>query len=47
VFLSSTFQDMQAERVELIGRVFPEIRERSEARGVNWGEVDLRWGLTE
>ena len=46
LFLSSTFQDMQEEREELIGRVFPQLRERCEARGVNWGEVDLRWGVS-
>ena len=36
VFLSSTFQDMQEEREELIRRVFPGLRERCEAQGVNW-----------
>jgi hypothetical protein len=46
VFLSSSFLDMQEEREALIRRVFPELRERCEARGVNWGEVDLRWGVT-
>lgn len=46
VFLSSTFLDMQEEREELIRRTFGELRDRCEARGVNWGEVDLRWGVT-
>jgi hypothetical protein len=46
VFLSSTFLDMQEEREELIRRTFPALREGCEARGVNWGEVDLRWGVT-
>jgi hypothetical protein len=46
LFLSSTFLDMQEEREELIRRVFPTLRELCEARGVNWGEVDLRWGVT-
>lgn len=27
-------------------RVFPRLRARCEARGVTWGEVDLRWGIT-
>jgi hypothetical protein len=45
-FLSSTFLDMQEEREELIRRIFPGLRELCEARGVNWGEVDLRWGVT-
>ena len=44
VFLSSTFLDMQEEREELIRRTFGELRDRCEARGVNWGEVDLRLG---
>jgi hypothetical protein len=47
LFLSSTFLDMQEEREELIRRVFPGLRERCEVCGVNWGEVDLRWGVTE
>jgi tetratricopeptide (TPR) repeat protein len=46
LFLSSTFLDMQDEREELIRKIFPELREFCEARGVNWGEVDLRWGVT-
>jgi hypothetical protein len=46
VFVSSTFLDMQAEREELMKRVFPALRARCEARGVTWGEVDLRWGIT-
>ena len=47
VFVSSTFRDMQAERDELVLRVFPQLRRVCEARGVTWGEVDLRWGITE
>ena len=46
VFMSSTFRDMQAEREELVKRVFPALRARCEARGVTWGAVDLRWGIT-
>jgi tetratricopeptide (TPR) repeat protein len=47
VFVSSTFRDMQAEREELVKRVFPQLRELCESRGVTWGEVDLRWGITD
>jgi tetratricopeptide (TPR) repeat protein len=47
VFVSSTFRDMQAEREELVKRVFPQIRRRCEQRGVGWSEVDLRWGVTD
>jgi tetratricopeptide (TPR) repeat protein len=47
VFISSTFRDMQGEREELVKRVFPEIRHVCEERGVVWGEVDLRWGVTD
>ena len=47
VFISSTFKDMQAEREELVKRVFPQLRKLCEERGVGWTEVDLRWGVTE
>lgn len=47
VFVSSTFRDMQEERDELIKRVFPALRHRCEQRLVAWGEVDLRWGITD
>jgi len=47
VFISSTFSDMQEEREELVKRVFPQIRKLCEQRGVTWGEVDLRWGVTD
>lgn len=47
VFVSSTFRDMQAEREELVKRVFPIVRRRCEERGVGWSEVDLRWGVTD
>ncbi|MDQ2974881.1 MAG: DUF4062 domain-containing protein [Acidobacteriota bacterium] len=46
VFVSSTFRDMHAERDELIKRIFPQLRKLCETRGVTWGEVDLRWGIT-
>ncbi len=47
VFVSSTFRDMQAERDELVKRVFPQLRKLCEERGAAWSEVDLRWGITE
>ena len=47
VFISSTFRDMQAEREELVKRVFPQLRKLCESRGVTWGEVDLRWGIPD
>jgi tetratricopeptide (TPR) repeat protein len=47
VFVSSTFRDMQAERDELVKRTFPALRKLCESRGVTWGEVDLRWGVTD
>lgn len=47
VFVSSTFRDMHAERDELIKRIFPQLRKLCEVRGVTWGEVDLRWGVTD
>jgi hypothetical protein len=47
VFVSSTFRDMAAERDELVKWVFPALRHLAESRGVDWGEVDLRWGVTD
>ncbi len=47
VFISSTFRDMKAERDYLVKFTFPELRTLCESRGVTWGEVDLRWGVTD
>lgn len=47
VFVSSTFRDMHAERDALVKHAFPLLRQACEARGVAWGEVDLRWGITD
>jgi hypothetical protein len=47
IFVSSTFRDMHAEREELVKRIFPQLRKLCEQRGVTWGEVDLRWGVTD
>ncbi len=46
-FVSSTFADMAAERDELVKFVFPRVRKLCEERGVAFGEVDLRWGITD
>jgi tetratricopeptide (TPR) repeat protein len=47
VFVSSTFRDMKEEREELVKHIFPQLRRLCEKRGVVWGEVDLRWGITD
>jgi len=47
VFLSSTFGDMQADRDHLVKFVFPQLRRLCETCGVTWGEVDLRWGISD
>ena len=45
VFISSTFRDMQAERDHLVTVVFPELRERVEQLGLEFLDMDLRWGV--
>src|ERR1051326_7894671 len=45
VFISSTFQDMQAERDYLRNFVFPELEERLRARRRHLEWVDLRIGV--
>ena len=47
VFISSTFRDMNQEREELVKYIFPQLRKICESRGVTWGEVDLRWGISD
>jgi hypothetical protein len=47
VFLSSTFRDFMEERDLLVKQVFPELRRKARARGVEVVDVDLRWGITE
>ena len=47
VFVSSTFLDMREERGELVRNIFPRLRKICERRGIVWGEVDLRWGITD
>jgi len=38
---------MQDDRNYLVKYIFPQLRKLCESRGVTWGEVDLRWGVTE
>ena len=45
VFISGTFQDMQAERDHLRTHVFPELEERLKARRHHLEWVDLRVGV--
>src|SRR3970282_628778 len=47
VFISSTFNDMHAERDYLVKRVFPDLREWCELRKLRVIDFDLRWGVTE
>ncbi|THJ18173.1 MAG: DUF4062 domain-containing protein [Nitrospira sp. CG24B] len=47
VFISSTFRDMKEERDYLVKYTFPWLRKLCESRGVIWGDVDLRWGITD
>lgn len=47
IFISSTFRDMQNEREYLIKHIFPELRAICRDRGVEFTEIDLRWGVTQ
>jgi WD40 repeat protein len=47
VFVSSTFNDMHAERDYLVKKVFPELQEWCERRKLQLVDIDLRWGVTE
>src|SRR2546421_11057621 len=46
VFLSSTFVDFQSERDYLAKKVFPALRRLCRERGIEFTEIDFRWGLT-
>lgn len=46
VFVSSTFNDMHAERDLLVKRVFPELRLWCARRKLQLREIDLRWGVS-
>jgi len=47
IFISSTFNDMHAERDYLVKRVLPELHDWCEQRRLRLVDVDLRWGVTE
>ncbi|MEK6325278.1 MAG: DUF4062 domain-containing protein [Acidobacteriota bacterium] len=47
IFVSSTFNDMHAERDYLVKRVFPELQDWCERRKLRLVDIDLRWGVTE
>ncbi|HYM36735.1 MAG TPA: DUF4062 domain-containing protein, partial [Steroidobacteraceae bacterium] len=47
IFLSSTFRDLMPEREQLIKKIFPKVRALCRERGVEFTEIDLRWGITE
>lgn len=47
IFISSTFNDMHAERDYLIKEVFPELSEWCEERKIHLKDIDLRWGVSE
>jgi Domain of unknown function (DUF4062) len=47
IFISSTFNDMHAERDYLVKQVFPQLREWCEKRKLRLVDIDLRWGVTE
>jgi len=47
VFISSTFRDFMEERDLLVKQVFPSLRRRTQERGVEVVDVDLRWGTSQ
>src|ERR1035437_3916025 len=47
VFVSSTFRDLHAERSHLMKQIFPKVRAACRERGIEFTEIDLRWGLTD
>lgn len=46
LFVSSTFQDLRDEREYLVKKIFPDIRQICRQRGIDFIDVDLRWGIT-
>jgi WD40 repeat protein len=46
IFISSTFNDMHAERDYLVKSVFPALSEWCEERRLRLIDIDLRWGVT-
>src|SRR5581483_3824952 len=47
LFLSSTFVDFLGERDYLAKKIFPKLRAQCRERGIEFTEIDLRWGLTD
>jgi hypothetical protein len=47
VFVSSTFDDLKAERNALQERVFPRLKDLCAAHGTRFQAMDLRWGVSE
>ncbi|HCC52080.1 MAG TPA: hypothetical protein DEQ30_08505 [Porphyromonadaceae bacterium] len=47
IFISSTFNDMHAERDYLVKRVFPQLSVWCEERKLRLIDIDLRWGVSE
>ena len=47
VFVSSTFEDLKAERDALQRDVFPKLRTLCEQHGARFQAIDLRWGVRD
>jgi hypothetical protein len=47
VFVSSTFDDLRAERNKLHEVVYPRLREFCQKHGARFQAIDLRWGVSE
>lgn len=47
IFISSTFEDMKAERDYLITKIFPRLAAEATKRNVTLIPLDLRWGILE
>ncbi|XP_045168880.2 NACHT and WD repeat domain-containing protein 2-like isoform X2 [Mercenaria mercenaria] len=47
VFVSSTFTDTKAERNNLMKDVYPYVREICRRLGLEFGTIDMRWGVTD
>lgn len=47
IFISSTFNDMHAERDYLVKKVFPQLSAWCEERKLRLIDIDLRWGVSE
>jgi hypothetical protein len=47
IFVSSTFEDLKAERDALQREGFPRLRKLCEAHGARFQAIDLRWGVRD